>query len=59
MEEGMEGEGDEAAEMATEQPLEDGVPDQMAEGGPPEGDLDLSGDPETDISALFAQKGKK
>ena len=48
----VEGEEQVAEESAMEAPPEEG-------GEMPEGDLDLSGDPETDISALFAAKGKK
>ena len=66
---GMEGEGapEEGNQEALEGELEAGVPESAAAeelaaqagDGAPEGDLDLSGDPGTDISALFAAKGKK
>jgi len=51
-EEGAPEEGGEVPpeEMPQEQPVEEGMP--------PEGDLDLSGDPQTDITKLFAAKDK-
>ena len=60
--EGGEG-AEEGNQEALEGDLEAGMPEsaaaEEAASMAPEGDLDLSGDPGTDISAMFAAKGKK